>query len=52
MASQRLLITVTFVVLTLLPNTWASSGKEYRFKGSPDGSNSQGGLVSDGAGNF
>jgi uncharacterized repeat protein (TIGR03803 family) len=52
MARSRLLIAVTFVALILVPNTWARSGKEYKFRGGTDGAQPQGGLVSDGAGNF
>jgi hypothetical protein len=32
--------------------SWASAGSEYKFRGVPDGSQPNGGLVSDGAGNF
>jgi uncharacterized repeat protein (TIGR03803 family) len=51
MARKRLLIAVTFAALILLPNTWARSGKEYKFRGMPD-AELPGGLVADGVGNF
>jgi uncharacterized repeat protein (TIGR03803 family) len=53
MARKTLLIVVTFAALILAPNTWAKSGKEYKFSGGArDGANPQGGLVTDGMGNF
>src|SRR5580704_426877 len=53
MTKRRLLIVVTFAALMLLPNTWAISGEEYKFRGGPkDGAQPNGALVSDGAGNF
>lgn len=52
MASKRLLMVVIFCALSLVPKTWARSGKEYKFRGGVDGSLPESGLVSDGAGNF
>jgi uncharacterized repeat protein (TIGR03803 family) len=43
----------TAIVLTVAPGLWAvSSVKEHKFQGVPDGSEPDGALVSDGAGNF
>ncbi|SPE45673.1 conserved exported hypothetical protein [Candidatus Sulfotelmatobacter sp. SbA7] len=59
MTSKRLLMAISKILiasiaaLILVPGCWAiTSGKEYKFKGGADGANPQGGLVSDGAGNF
>lgn len=49
---SRALIATT-IALTVVPGSWAvTSLKEHKFQGVPDGSEPDGGLVSDGAGNF
>jgi len=41
------------LVFAIVSVSWAAqSGAEYRFRGIPDGSQPNGGLVADGAGNF
>ena len=59
MIRERLVTTIgrtliaTAIALTIVPSSWAiQSGREHLFRGVPDGSEPDGGLVSDGAGNF
>jgi uncharacterized repeat protein (TIGR03803 family) len=42
----------TALALSIVPGSSATSGKEHRFVGAPDGAEPASGLVSDGAGNF
>lgn len=51
LSSEALIAAV--VGLVLVSGSWATtSGKEYKFRGVPNGANPNGGLVSDGAGDF
>ena len=53
MATISRVLIASVAALTLVPGSWAvKSGKEHQFHNVPDGAQPQGGLVSDGAGNF
>jgi uncharacterized repeat protein (TIGR03803 family) len=48
----RVLLATVICAITALPSHATISGKEYKFRGTPDGSEPDGTLLADGAGNF